>query len=467
LADISLNTVATAPQTIGTTLTEPEIVTDATLAAPQITESAPTKPESTPQSDAGKATNTTVVGPQSSNATLISEQCATVPVLAEPETKPMPQELHAIQSTAVESREADRKRGSRLRRHFMPNRMINSERTPSPTSGLLSQKLDQLELSGRLKSARERKEAEARVEQERKETELKVEQKRKEAEYKAEEERKEREEKEKRDGIRRFPKNKLIEPLSEDWDRKVSDALRKNLRTVVGKTGTDLDITRKDIGTVLPQHGIDNPSGWLNDEIIGAYLQATVDHGHDQLGQRPRLRADVPKYHAFSSFFYDNLKNKGHDSVKRWARKAKFGGNSMLQLEYIFMPINHGGTHWTLAVISPVRKTIEYFDSMHGESGAVIANIKTWLKGELTNDYNESDWRLLDDPPYEGKGKGPTQNNARDCGVFTATTAKMIILGVDPRAITAADMPTQRKRLVAEVMNGGFTGVFKPRLEYE
>ena len=119
-----------------------------------------------------------------------------------------------------------------------------------------------------------------------------------------------------------------------------------------------------------------------------------------------------------------------------------------------------------MVVVSPVRKTIEVFDSMHGDSRDKVATTKLWLKGELGRSYVESEWTVVEDPVYRGRGKGPTQNNINDCGVFAVTTAKMIVLGVDPMAVSAGDMPLQRRRLVAELLNGGFSGEFEPRVVF-
>ena len=266
-------------------------------------------------------------------------------------------------------------------------------------------------------------------------------------------------------GIRRMTKEKMIQPLSAEADEMVTEALKKGEHTQVAMTSTGNPITRRDIGKILPQRATtDDQSGWLNDEVISAYLQMAVDHGHSVLG---RKRNEPPKYHAFNAFFWKNLAGKGYEGVKRWAKKAKIGGKDLENVEYVFMPINIHESHWTLAVVSPMRKTIEYFDSLHGASAHIYNSIKVWLKGELGSSFKEEEWEIREQQDYAGRGGGPSQNNAKDCGVFTATTAKMITLGVDPMAVVADDMPTQRRRMVAEILNGGFSGAFAPEFEFE
>ena len=278
--------------------------------------------------------------------------------------------------------------------------------------------------------------------------------------------RKEAEQKAHREGLRRMPKETLIQPLTAEANAAINEALGKGQRAQVAMTTTGNPITRRDIGKVLPQSGTsDDPSGWLNDEIISAYLQMVTAYGQSKAADNARDKP--PKFHSFNAFFYTNLQSKGYEGVKRWAKKAKIGGKDLEAVEWVFIPVNKGGNHWTLAAVSPMRRLIEYFDSLHGASAQVVGNIKAWLRGELGSAYEEGEWVVREQAGYEGRGGGPTQDNAKDCGVFTATTAKMITLGVDPMAVVAADMPLQRRRMVAEMLNGGFSGAFEPRAEFE
>ncbi|KAL8699422.1 MAG: hypothetical protein Q9201_006015 [Fulgogasparrea decipioides] len=258
-------------------------------------------------------------------------------------------------------------------------------------------------------------------------------------------------------GVRRMPTSPVIQPLTPEWDDKVTSAMRVGLSSVreLARTSAGTTLNRRDLGHVLPQRG-DSTGGWLNDTIITGYLQAVVDYGKKMRGVK---RGELPRVHAFSTFLYTNLKERGYDSVKNWATRAKFGGKDLLKMEKIFIPINKGGNHWVLIHINPQTKTIEYFDSFHSPAGEIVDNVKKWLKGELREAWEDSEWTLLE------RG-GPTQNNASDCGVFLSTTAKMIVLGVDPMAFSAADMPTQRRIMVAELINGGFEGDFTPSITF-
>ncbi|KAL8657865.1 MAG: hypothetical protein Q9226_001498 [Calogaya cf. arnoldii] len=257
-------------------------------------------------------------------------------------------------------------------------------------------------------------------------------------------------------GIRRVPVSPVIDPLNADWEERLADAMRTGISSSKGlaTTSTGEVLRRRDFGHVLPQHGVDSAMGWLNDTIISAYLTAVVDYAQKS---REVRRGDLPKVHAMSTFFYENLTTRGYESVQRWATRAKFGGKNLLKMETIFVPINKGGNHWVLVHVNPQSRTIEYFDSFHHPPGSVFNSIKIWLRHELKEAFVDSEWTLLQ------KG-GPRQRNASDCGVFATTTAKMIVLGVDPMAFSASDMPTQRRRMLAELMNGGLHGDFAPNV---
>ncbi|KAI9847647.1 MAG: hypothetical protein M1838_000823 [Thelocarpon superellum] len=253
-----------------------------------------------------------------------------------------------------------------------------------------------------------------------------------------------------------MPAAPVIAPLTAEWEAKVAAAMRSGPSKELAWTSTGVPISRRDLGTVLPTSAADRTGGWLNDEVINAYLQAVVDHGLRQTtgGAGRRGRQGTPKFHAFNSFFYSNLRGKGPKSVSRWTTKAHIGGKTLLDVERVFIPV-HNGNHWTLLVVSPVAKTIEYFDSLDGPPGQFIAQAKLWLREELGALYVDRDWRVLNSP-------SPQQSNSLDCGVFTVTTAKMVLLGIDPMAYGPRDIPLQRRRMVAELINGGFSGVFAP-----
>ncbi|KZF19403.1 cysteine proteinase [Xylona heveae TC161] len=228
----------------------------------------------------------------------------------------------------------------------------------------------------------------------------------------------------------------------------------ESLDAVLAQTSTGGQITRRDLGTILP--GLrDRLGGWLNDEAVNAYIQSVVDYGQQERGDGISRRGETPQVHAFNTYFYKNLRERGVQSILRWSKRAKIGGKSLLKVEKVFIPV-HEHSHWTLIVVSPKDRTIEYFDSMNGKPDRFIKNVKKWLKEELGDKWDEDEWEV---PAVVG----PQQENGIDCGVFVSTTAKMIMLGIDPMSYSQRNIPAQRRRMVAELLNGGFSGDFAPQ----
>ncbi|KAI4205694.1 MAG: hypothetical protein LQ350_000191 [Teloschistes chrysophthalmus] len=324
----------------------------------------------------------------------------------------------------------------------------NSSRLPEIASGLADLKVSNRRASKRQEDV----ELEAQLERDQAAERLA----RAEAERRAAEEARLEEERI-RLGIRRMPINPVIQPLNDDWNAKVDGAMAVGLSSTreLARCSDGTPVTRRDLGHVLPQQG-DRTAGWLNDTIINGYLQSVTEYAKKMQDVK---RGELPKVHAFSSFFHESLKNRGYAGVQNWARRAKFGGKDILKMEKIFIPINKGGNHWTLVYINPQTKTIEYFDSFHHAPGGVIDNVKLWLRSELREDWVDAEWTLL-------QRGGPTQHNASDCGVFVTATAKMIVLGVDPMHFSAADMPAQRRVIVAELLNGGIDGALEPNVTF-
>lgn len=111
-------------------------------------------------------------------------------------------------------------------------------------------------------------------------------------------------------------------------------------------------------------------------------------------------------------------------------------------------------------VVKPSARTIEHFDSLGSASQRHIATIKEWLRNELGPQYIEGQWTVL-------PSASPQQDNGYDCGVFLLSTAKAVALGIDPLSYGASDVATLRKKIVAEIMDGGFEGDFNPMTHSE
>jgi sentrin-specific protease 1 len=232
-----------------------------------------------------------------------------------------------------------------------------------------------------------------------------------------------------------------IAPLSQEWDDKVEEYIQNGL--------PEAELTAKDLGRCAPpRDASDNHDNWLNDEVVNKYLKMVTEYGNNLAG-RPRDK--TPAFHAFTSFFYSKLADpkQGVKTILRWVNKARIGGKRMLETEMVFVPIN-SGAHWTLAVVSGVNRTISYYDSLGSKRSSYMEVLLGWLEVELGDAFVRSEWKLQ----VEQSGR---QANMDDCGVFTVTNARSLVLGVTPYEFTGEELARiQRRRIVAELANGSF-----------
>ncbi|KAJ5558825.1 Peptidase C48 SUMO/Sentrin/Ubl1 [Penicillium sp. DV-2018c] len=232
--------------------------------------------------------------------------------------------------------------------------------------------------------------------------------------------------------------------LSKDWIMKIQRALQAGQGNAVARSLAGDDLYQRDIVTCI------RPMAWLNDEIINAYLSLVVHY----LRQLNGNLNDRPTFHAFNTFFYSTLRDKGYQGVRRWANRAKIGGEALLNVDTVFIPV-HESSHWTLLVVRPTERTIEYFDSLGSRGARQVRNVKEWLRGELGGKYKDEEWTVLPSTSSQ-------QDNGSDCGVFLLTNAKAIAVGVDPTSIGPVHITLLRQKIVAELMNGGLHGDFSP-----
>lgn len=65
----------------------------------------------------------------------------------------------------------------------------------------------------------------------------------------------------------------------------------------------------------------------------------------------------LAQVHFFNSFFYDKLRTKGYDGVKRWTKNV-----DIFNKELLLIPI-HLEVDWSLISVDVRQHTITYFDS--------------------------------------------------------------------------------------------------------
>ncbi|OAA59680.1 ulp1 protease family protein [Niveomyces insectorum RCEF 264] len=245
----------------------------------------------------------------------------------------------------------------------------------------------------------------------------------------------------------------------EEDERRKSAGLRPPARQVIGalsaawhpskdvaKSPEGTALKSKDFRTVVPK------SEWLNDEIVNGFLLHLANYVNGRAGiTNPKTQ--TPRCHAFTSFFWKALSTKGAAGTERWMKRVGVTRANFLQIETLFVPICEH-SHWTLVVVRPQRATVTHMDSL-GSRGAgrraVTDVVLRWVRDVLQERYVEGAWRVQH---YDS----PRQTNGWDCGVHTVTNALFVALGLDPSFYGAVEMPLQRDRIAATLLNGGFSG---------
>ena len=243
-------------------------------------------------------------------------------------------------------------------------------------------------------------------------------------------------------GGRRMPSTNFIQPLSEEWERKIQQAMSKGDHATLTTLSDGTPLRKKDFATVLGSRA------WLNDEAINGYLEWITEHANEKAGRN--TRSTVPKVVCQSSFFYKKISTEGPRSVARWMKRKRAAGKSLLEVDTLLIPVN-SSSHWTLIVVSPKTRALEYLDSFGGPNDEFIHNTKAWLAVELGDAWREDDWSVL-----------PTQSacqyNGWDCGVFAITNAECVAGGISTTSYDASHMAAQRRRIAAVLLNRGFGG---------
>ncbi|KAK5165410.1 uncharacterized protein LTR77_008939 [Saxophila tyrrhenica] len=256
----------------------------------------------------------------------------------------------------------------------------------------------------------------------------------------------------------------IIPTLSKAWQARVDEEMStKDHRKRIATDASGTDLTRHDFGTLIPQAGSrDNPSGWLNDEIVNAWFGRIVAAKRDPNSKVKVTRRGAPSSHqAHSSMWYNTYKNSGISGMKGWSRNWYQTSDQFFATEKVYFPINTGA-HWTLLVVSPRTRSIEYLDSLGGNGGHFVRIAREWIQMELAKfklDYVEDEWR------YALEFKSGLQCNSNDCGAFTCLNGMASAQGRKGyEALGDCEkelgMGDGRRFMAAVLMNGGFQGEF-------
>ncbi|XP_030636102.1 sentrin-specific protease 3b [Chanos chanos] len=180
-------------------------------------------------------------------------------------------------------------------------------------------------------------------------------------------------------------------------------------------------LTMDDLSTLYGQN-------WLNDQVMNMYGDLVMD--------------SVPeKVHFFNSFFYDKLRTKGYEGVKRWTKNV-----DIFQKDLLLIPI-HLEVHWSLVSVDIKRHAITYFDSQRTLNRRCPKHIAKYLQAEAVKKEQKdfmTGWRGF------FKMNVARQNNDSDCGAFVLQYCKCLALG-QPFSFSQQDMPKLRRLMYKEL----------------
>ncbi|KAK2900308.1 hypothetical protein Q8A73_013437 [Channa argus] len=209
----------------------------------------------------------------------------------------------------------------------------------------------------------------------------------------------------------------VVQHLIQSFQRSSGSALAKTFRVTYKRHVLTMD----DLGTLYGQN-------WLNDQVMNMYGDLVMD--------------SVPeKVHFFNSFFYDKLRTKGYDGVKRWTKNV-----DIFQKDLLLIPI-HLEVHWSLISVDIPRRAITYFDSQRTLNRRCPKHIFKYLQAEAIKKEQQT---------FQTGWKGffkmnvGRQNNDSDCGAFVLQYCKCLALG-QPFNFGQQDMPRLRRQMYKEL----------------
>uniref|UniRef100_A0A7N6AVI3 Ubiquitin-like protease family profile domain-containing protein n=1 Tax=Anabas testudineus TaxID=64144 RepID=A0A7N6AVI3_ANATE len=209
----------------------------------------------------------------------------------------------------------------------------------------------------------------------------------------------------------------VVQHLIQSFQRSSGSALAKTFRVNYKRHVLTMD----DLGTLYGQN-------WLNDQVMNMYGDLVMD--------------SVPeKVHFFNSFFYDKLRTKGYEGVKRWTKNV-----DIFQKDLLLIPI-HLEVHWSLVSVDIPRRAITYFDSQRTLNRRCPKHIFKYLQAEAIKKDQQNfltGWKGF------FKMNVGRQNNDSDCGAFVLQYCKCLALG-QPFSFGQQDMPRLRRQMYKEL----------------
>ena len=228
----------------------------------------------------------------------------------------------------------------------------------------------------------------------------------------------------------------LPEAVDKDKERKDKEEWESTLQGIMAGDGQEvlarhgLQLRRKDFRSL-------QWTNWLNDKIIEGYMELIKKRSDE---------AENSAVEVMSTFLYTKLINRGVElgskETENWIKE------DLRDKDLVFFPI-HEKDHWSLILVKPRSREIEYFDSLRGSRNFSRAP-------KIIKQFMELYCKGKGEPaPYKTKVRNDAslQNNGHDCGVFLCQFAERLARG-ESVYLRQENMPEYRRHMTKELKEG-------------
>lgn len=169
--------------------------------------------------------------------------------------------------------------------------------------------------------------------------------------------------------------------------------------------------------------------GWLFDDVIMKYLTLVA-------ASRPGVQILV-----LDNNFLELARKYGPSGVMK-RKNMKFS-----EKDFILLPINTSGVHWTLAVVDNVRRVIKHYDSLGCDNRKLLRELEDIFTRRYRNELEDDEVEFI---ATDGD-RSLRQTNDSDCGVYVCLVAEYVIHGNPLLTLRPEHMTYHRLRIAHSI----------------
>ena len=174
----------------------------------------------------------------------------------------------------------------------------------------------------------------------------------------------------------------------------------------------NIPITIETLKKILGRSRISSEN-WLNDESLNAFIAL--------------LNRNYPSSHMFTTNFYTKYVNDGYYKMRKWTKNI-----NITDYDYLLIPLNPNGNHWTVMVVDLRKKIFYYFDSLIEDQDVieeyattVFKDLKQYFVSEFKDKFRQNITFHLSQCIIVKTT--PQQTNYKDCGIFMTRVAELVM----------------------------------------